>query len=158
MLNAPCDSGIEHHIAHVFRPLWPTSRDAGDSEFCNTLSAKVMEPIMDFLFLPFIFIPVIVVFVFVFAIAKGLAEWSHNNSQPVLTRNAKIVAKRSAVQGGVEGGRGNVQTAYFATFQLESGERLEFQIAGEVYGLLSEGDSGTLTHQGTRYKGFQRSI
>jgi hypothetical protein len=47
-------------------------------------------------------------------------------------------------------------TAYFATFELESGERLEFVLSGRAYGLLAEGDSGTLTYQGTRYHGFER--
>jgi len=32
----------------------------------------------------------------------------------------------------------------------------EFELAGEESGLLVEGDGGTLTHQGTRYHGFQR--
>ena len=44
---------------------------------------------MELFFLPFILIPVIVVCVFVFVIGKGIAQWSHNNSQPVLTSNAK---------------------------------------------------------------------
>jgi hypothetical protein len=113
---------------------------------------------MELFFLPFILIPIIVVCVFVFVIGRGIAQWSHNNSQPVLTSNAKIVAKRSAVGGSVHNAEGNMQTAFFATFQLENGERLEFQIAGKEYGLLCEGDSGALTHQGTRYKGFQRSF
>lgn len=47
-------------------------------------------------------------------------------------------------------------TTYYATFQVESGDRLEFALSGMEYGRLVEGDKGRLTFQGTRYKGFQR--
>ena len=113
---------------------------------------------MDFFFLPFILIPIIVVCVFLFVIGKGIAEWSHNNSQPVLTTKAKVVGKRSAVGGGVHGGDGNVQTVFHVTFEMETNERHEFQMAGKEYGKLCEGDEGELTYQGTRYKGFRRVV
>ena len=51
---------------------------------------------------------------------------------------------------------GSVSTSYYATYQLDSGERLEFSVGGREYGMLAEGDQGTLTYQGTRYKGFER--
>ena len=46
-------------------------------------------------------------------------------------------------------------TAY-ATFQVESGDRMELSMTGTEYGLLAEGDRGKLTFQGTRYLGFER--
>ena len=33
-------------------------------------------------------------------------------------------------------------TSYFATFQVESGDRIEFLVSGSEYGMLAEGDSG----------------
>ena len=45
---------------------------------------------------------------------------------------------------------------YFATFQVESGDRMELQMNGQDYGMLVEGDRGRLTFQGTRYLDFQR--
>ena len=42
------------------------------------------------------------------------------------------------------------------TFQLESGDRMEFQVSGIEYGMLAEGDTGELTFQGTRYLAFER--
>jgi hypothetical protein len=100
---------------------------------------------------------VVVLGVIIVSAAKGIAEWSHNNSQPVLSVPARVVAKRTAISGSVSSNTGGqVSTAYFATFELESGERLEFSMYGRVYGLLAEGDAGTLTYQGTRYHGFQR--
>lgn len=48
-------------------------------------------------------------------------------------------------------------TSYYATFQVESGDRIEFLVSGTEYGMLAEGDSGELTFQGTRYLNFQRN-
>ena len=52
---------------------------------------------------------------------------------------------------------GHISTSYYVTFQVESGDRMEFAVTGAEYGLLIEGDQGALTFQGTRYLGFQRS-
>ena len=43
------------------------------------------------------------------------------------------------------------------TFQVESGDRMEFEVDGSDYGLLVQGDIGKLSFQGTRYLGFERS-
>ena len=115
----------------------------------------------------FLIVPafIAVVFVAVFATiavqaACGLAEWSRNNGLPVEDSTARVVAKRSEVTGG---GRHHghshrrVRTYYYVTFELRSGERKEFGVSGPEYGVLVEGDEGTLTHQGTRYHGFRRS-
>ena len=47
-------------------------------------------------------------------------------------------------------------TTYFATFEVESGDRMELKVPDNEYGMLAEGDIGKLTFQGTRYKGFER--
>lgn len=47
-------------------------------------------------------------------------------------------------------------TTYYVTFQVDSGDRMEFSVSGQEYGLLAEGDRGKLTFQGTRYLGFER--
>ena len=102
---------------------------------------------------------VFIILMIIFQIGKGIAVWSHNNSQPVLSVPAHIVAKRTATSGHVSSNSGGqVSTSYFATFELESGERLEFSMSGERYGQLAERDAGTLTYQGTRYHGFQRHV
>jgi hypothetical protein len=112
----------------------------------------------------FTIVPVFIGGVFVIVIgtitlkaAQGVAEWSHNNSQPVLSIAARVVGKRTATSGQVSpNAGGQVSTSYFATFELASRERLEFSLYGKDFGLLAEGDEGILTYQGTRYKGFQR--
>jgi hypothetical protein len=61
---------------------------------------------------------------------------------PVTTAPARIVAKRAQTSGFL-----GVSTWNYATFELASGQRLEFIIPPEGYGLLVEGDEGELTYQ-----------
>jgi hypothetical protein len=112
-----------------------------------------------------IMVAVIAIFAFVIisivvSAAKGVSQWNYNNSQPVLTVPARVVTKRSDVGVSHHHHNNHVHhrssTSYFATFELESGERMEFSLSGEDSGLLVEGDRGDLTYQGTRYQGFAR--
>ena len=99
----------------------------------------------------------VVIFVFIIGsilvkVIGGVSEWSANNARPVATEDAKLVAKRTEVSGG----KNSTSTTYYATFELASGERAESKISGRDYGLFAEGDRGQLTHQGTRFMGFDR--
>lgn len=106
---------------------------------------------------------VVVLGVVVFNAVQGAARWKKNNDSPVLTVGAEVVAKRLDVQtwhhAGDEHSMGHAssRTDYYATFQVESGDRMEFQVPDREYGFLVEGDRGRLTFQGTRYQGFQRT-
>ena len=53
-------------------------------------------------------------------------------------------------------GRHHYTHAYYVTFEVESGDRMEMKVSGSEYGLLAIGDSGRLSFQGTRYLGFER--
>lgn len=118
----------------------------------------------------FSIIPVIVVIGFVFisgmiivALIQGVKQWKRNNASPVLTVDAKMVTKRADVQRHYHNtGTDNMHhmsqsTTYYATFEVSSGDRLEFIIHNNQYGLLAENDVGKLTFQGTRFLGFERS-
>lgn len=105
-----------------------------------------------------IFAMVLAVFVFVaVTIAKAgvqkRREDAANAAAPVLNRPARVVAKRTAVTGGEK----STRTTYYATFEFPDGQRAEFQVDGQPYGMLSEGDTGMLTNQGTWYQGFARA-
>ena len=100
---------------------------------------------------------------FVVILVKGISEWNKNNHSPRLTVPATIIAKRTNVSRHRHGGANShhhhhTSTTYYVTFQVESGDRMEFHISGQEYGLLIEGDHGNLSFQGTRYLGFERSI
>jgi len=111
-----------------------------------------------------IFIGFVAMFGFIiFAIVKGIGTWNHNNAQPKLTVLAKIISKREYISTHMHNdtdnfSHSNNSTTYFLTFEIESGDRIEFCVNGNEYGLLVEQDKGNLTFQGTRYLGFKRII
>ncbi|MBD2260519.1 DUF2500 domain-containing protein [Pseudanabaena sp. FACHB-2040] len=107
------------------------------------------------LFIVVIFIVVVVGLLV--AIFKAIAQWRHNNLQPISSERAQVVAKRTRVSGHNSSHyNSRTTTFYYCTFEDERGTRHEFQVSGPEYGLLVEGDLGRLSYQGTRYKGFQR--
>ena len=104
-----------------------------------------------------IVVPVMFVLVFgiiIVTMVRGVGEWNKNNQSPKLTVPVTVVAKRSDVHRGIE--TMHTFTSYYVTFQVESGDRMEFEISDTEYGMLAEGDSGELTFQGTRYLNFRR--
>lgn len=112
------------------------------------------------IFVAIIFI--IVISMFIIAAIKGVKQWNYNNDQPILTVEAKVVSKRTNVSRHHNNSNNNMHshtsTTYYATFQVESGDRIELMLSGKEFGQLAESDSGKLTFQGTRYKGFQRNF
>ncbi|WP_081755019.1 DUF2500 domain-containing protein [Paenibacillus durus] len=89
---------------------------------------------------------------------KGLLGWFRNSRLPVLTVPARIVAKRSEIRQKPQDD-GNIARAvmiHYLTFELADGERVEFKVNGNEYGVSAERDRGRLTFQGTRYHGFKR--
>ena len=117
-----------------------------------------------FYFMEAIF-PIFFVIVFgmiIVTFIRGIKEWSNNNQQPVLSVAAKIVAKRKHTSTNMhhtnEHHHHHTSTDYYITFEVESGDRMEFYVSSKEYGLLAEGDMGKLTFQGTRYHGFERKL
>ena len=83
-------------------------------------------------------------------LVKNAKNERKNNASPRLSSEATVVTKRTQVRGD------HAHTTYFATFQFESGDRLELEIPRDRFGYLVEGDRGKLTFQGTRFLDFQR--
>lgn len=104
---------------------------------------------------------VLVLVMFVVTAVRGVSQWNKNNHSPRLTVAATVVAKRTNISRHRHNtGDGiphtHTSTTYYVTFQVESGDRMELCVDGREYGLLVEGDCGTLDFQGTRYLGFVR--
>ena len=118
----------------------------GDPGFDVTFS--IMQVIMLLVF-------VLVLGSIIVTLIRGVGEWNKNNQSPKLTVPATVVAKRSDVHRGIE--TMHTFTSYYVTFQVESGDRMEFEVSDTEYGMLAEEDSGELTFQGTRYLNFQRN-
>ena len=100
-----------------------------------------------------------IAFFLVFGLAFGIIVGSFvqsakkrrkDDNSPRVTSEAEVVTKRAHVWGD------HSHTDYYATFQFESGDRLELEIPHDRFGYLVEGDKGRLTFQGTRFLEFQR--
>ncbi len=93
---------------------------------------------------------------------RGVKQERKNNASPRLTVPATVVAKRDEMirhySSGANGvGHSSHSTRYYATFQFDSGDRMELQLQGFEYGMLVEGDRGNLSFQGTRFLSFERT-
>lgn len=117
---------------------------------------------MQFTFFSGFSILFMVVFVFVLGVIvvslfRNFKQWNHNNHSPRLSVIATVVSKRT--YAGRHAGNNNTAggyTRYYATFQVESGDRMELELPVNQYGYLVEGDQGKLTFQGTRFISFAR--
>ena len=105
----------------------------------------------------FFLIFALVLCLFIVMIVRGVSQWHRNNNSPRLTVEATVVAKRTNVsRHHTDNTMSHTFTTYYATFQVESGDRMELEVDGSDYGMLVEGDTGKLSFQGTRYLGFER--
>lgn len=89
---------------------------------------------------------------FLWIIGKGIAQFVENENSPVLTEPATIVDMRRKTHHH----QNHHSHSYHITFEKEGGERLELKVKRYEYNELAIGDRGILTHQGTRYRGFER--
>ena len=108
---------------------------------------------------PLIFLIVISMFIVTFI--KSFKQWNKNNNSPVLTVDVKVVTKRINVTRHHHGGADDfhhttTSSRYYVTFEVSSGDRMEFLVPGSEYGVIAENDTGKLTFQGTRYLSFER--
>ena len=123
----------------------------------------------DFIFpLMFVLVFSLVAVTIIVTLVRGASEWNSNNHSPKLGVEATCVSKRTnvthrnePVAGDISGAHGythSSSTTYYAAFEVESGDRMEFHITGLQYGKLREGDTGTLSFQGTRFLSFDRHV
>ena len=112
------------------------------------------------------FVLVGLVFCFIFgmiivSLVRSAKENRKNDASPRLDVSATVRSRRTQVDSHHHRGPNgfnntHYDTAYFVTFEFPSGDRAEFSVSGQEYGMLCEGDRGTLHFQGTRYLGFTR--
>ncbi len=102
----------------------------------------------------FIIVAGIIISGFAYAIIKGITSWSTNNAAEIVTQRCKVVDKRTEVWGG--SGDSSAKTNYYITYEFEDHTRKELHVRDNYYGLITVGDQGELTYQGTRFKEFLR--
>ncbi|MGC7870716.1 DUF2500 domain-containing protein [Desulfosporosinus sp. SYSU MS00001] len=121
-------------------------------------------PDIMFSLIPIIFFVVffLVLGTIIFGIIKSIGQWRYNNSQPKLTVSAKVTSKRTHTSSSIHHDAGDTgthhveSTSYYITFEVESGDRMEFRVDGREYGLIADNDLGKLSFQGTRFLSFVR--
>ena len=97
----------------------------------------------DFIFpLMFILVFSLVAITFIVTLVRGASEWNRNNHSPKLNVEATCVSKRTnvtqrnePVAGDISGAHGYMHssdTSYYATFEVESGDRIEFHITAHI--------------------------
>lgn len=89
-------------------------------------------------------------FMFLGIIGIALFYIIRNRRKPKLKVSATVVAKRTSSH------RKATDRHYFVTFQVESGDRIEFWVDSFQYSELIQDDCGVLTFQGTRFIGFEK--
>lgn len=108
----------------------------------------------------FLVVFVIVIGTFIVAAVRGVSRWNKNNHSPVLDVEALVVSRRADVSSHMhhhnEVSSRHMSTSYYVTFEVASGDRMELSVSGQEYGMIAEGDRGTLRFQGTRFLSFQR--
>lgn len=97
----------------------------------------------------------------IFSLIKGFSEWSSNNKQPIIPVHSIVSSKRISVTHHNHNTGDNIMhtstsTSYYVTSEFKNEERLELKLNGKEYGLISEGDRGILSFQGTRFISFER--
>ncbi len=120
--------------------------NGGSFELIQNLSSIFMVVFLIF----FVLIFSMVIYTFI----KNARKAASIRKAPRIKVPAVVVSKRSAVRRNNNSSMNLM--SYFVTFEFESGDRLELSSEGEDFGLLSEGDRGIVTFQGTLLISFER--
>ena len=110
---------------------------------------SVIEAIFPIMFL-------LVFGVIIFGFIRSIRQWFHNNAQPRIPTEARIVAKRTNHSTHHHDNHNHSSTSYHVTFQFRSGDRTEISVSARDYGMMAESDEGVVTLQGTRFISFDR--
>ncbi|XMB86107.1 DUF2500 domain-containing protein [Mycoplasmatota bacterium WC44] len=106
------------------------------------------DPFFQVFIVVFIIIFVSILSFFIYAISTGIKQGIANKKEPILTVTAKVVSKRTY-------NHGDFQSRYYTTFEVESGDRMEFEMPIDKSGYIVEGDQGELTFQGYKFIEFK---
>lgn len=103
----------------------------------------------------FCIVALIVMIGFIVTIVNGIIQWNKNNHSPVLNVHAVVASHRLSESTHMTADNMMMtDTTYYVTFRFDSGDTSEFHVSHNEYYKLTDGDSGTLYFQGTRYLQF----
>ncbi len=92
----------------------------------------------------------ILAFILVGFILLAFIRRVRNENSPVQRASATVIHMRRKKHLRTH------QRSYYVTFLAENSEHIELRVKHDEYNAMAIGDKGTLTHQGTRYKSFER--
>ena len=95
---------------------------------------------------------------FFYFIVRSISQFIKNENSPILTVPATVADMRRKTHHHHHNHDHHHTHSYHITFEKEDGERMELKVKRNEYKELSIGGRGVLTHQGTRYKSFERVI
>jgi len=81
-------------------------------------------------------------------LVKSIKKNNAYKKEPILSVQAKVVTKRTY-------NHLDFSTAYYVTFQVDSGDRMELAANMDLVGYIVEGDTGILTFQGDKLVSFK---
>ena len=119
------------------------------------------------------FIAIVIVMMIVQFIRMG-RQRAANAAAPEVQAQARVIGKRvenlgQSMSGGmpalpsrhtvvVRMGDDTVYQRNLVSFEQPGGERFEIEVPSEQFGLIAEGDTGTVTMKGTEFVAFAREI
>lgn len=91
------------------------------------------------------------------------AEYRRNRKAPLTTQKAKLIQKRVDIKGHKNPDKDpkdnpTARVYHVLRFRLESGAVAEYDVEPAVYDQYEEGSKGTLSYQGTWFKGFEPKL
>ena len=99
---------------------------------------------------------IVTVCVFIYMLCKNIARWHKNNNSPCITVIAEVVSKRRSTDWVFAGNGAMIANTYcYVTFRTKDTNAVELHVKAKIYKKLSEGDTGRLTFQGTRFISFE---
>ena len=107
----------------------------------------------------FILLFILVFATFIVVFSRIIRQKRKDDRSPRLTVPVTVVSRRADVRVHHHNNTNmhhTTSTTYYATFEVESGDRMELSLDGEDFGLLAEGDVGELTFQGKKFLSFER--
>lgn len=82
-------------------------------------------------------------------------QWNHNQQSPKVTVYAAVASKRTSIIYLSETDHHHTSRNYFVSFEVANGDQMEFRVSGPEYRMMTEGNEGMLSFQGTRYLEFE---
>lgn len=87
---------------------------------------------------------IIFFFLFLYALGTFAGQMLKEKSQktlPIITANAKVISKNTEITGR------HAHTHFYVAFELESGDRKQFEVTNEQYSFLLEEETGVLHYK-----------